>query len=214
VSVLASTANAAFQTPDSNTNGWGGWTRGDVGTLYAEWDNFNTYPTDSTPDVGSFNTTSSSITETTGAAFITNGGFGNIYSPTVATDFDIFINGALASGPVQVAVQLFTIGAEYGLFQLNGQSADSVIETRRESIVAFGQPTFSVDTLLLWNLTDIPASGFNFDLSAAASSMSLAGISFDIGSTAPVPLPAAAWMLLSGILGMGFFGRRSYSSVS
>ena len=80
---VAHTAGAETFVVDVNPgNGFGGrtdlWNIGDAGTLYAEWDVFNSPISDNSPDIGSFGLGTASITENTGAAFLTSGG--NIYN--------------------------------------------------------------------------------------------------------------------------------------
>ena len=190
-----SSTHAAFETPDANSNGWGGWSRGDAGTLYAEWDVFDAL-VDNTPDLGSANTTTNIVSEISNVAFVTGGG--NIYSPSFTTMFDIDIAGNGPSGPAQVAVQLKTLGTGYGVFTLEGQNPDNIVELAREPFPGFGGD--QVETLFIWNLA-MEEDNYDFYLQAAGSSMSLDRLAIDIGPT-PVPLPAGVYMLMGGLLGL------------
>jgi len=218
--VATSTSYAAFDTPSSNSNGWGGWSRGDAGTMYAEWDVFETYtpgpgfsPTpDSTPDVGSFNTTASIVSVTSGTPIPV--GSGNIYSPTAVLGWSLLMEGQEPIGPTQVALQLTSSGNEfdYSNITLNGMApTQSRIELSRVPIPGLGD---NVESLLLWDLIT-SAGSYLFSFTGAASSVSLTNIAADIGAvSSPVPLPAAAWMFLSGLLGFGVFGRKRQKNVN
>lgn len=203
-------AEAAFVDPQSSP--WGGWSRSDAGAAYAGWNFFadETAPggviTDSTPDLSantllgggagsgpnlaSIGFSAAQVTETTGGAFVTGGG--NIYSPSVATDFDITLNlsNALA-GPVRVALQTRTLGSEldYAGVRVNGVAADAITELERITLGGFGGD--QVDTLFVWTLA-AGVSSLAFDVTAAESSVSFDALTVDV---APVPLPAAAWLL-------------------
>ena len=207
-------AHAAFDTPSSNSNGWGGWTRGDAGTMYAEWDTFETYmagpffdPTmpDSTPDVGSFNTTSSVLTVTSGSPIPT--GSGNIYSPTTVLGFSLLMEGSEPTGATQVALQLTSNGNEfdYGSIVLNGVAATQprIELSRGPDPGGLGEV---VESLLIWDLLS-NAGSYLFTFNGAATSVSLANVAVDIGASA-VPIPAAAWLFFSGLMGITVFGRK------
>ena len=207
---------AAFDNPNSNSNNWGGWSRGATGTMYAEWDRFETYlpgrnfriAPDSTPDVGSNNTTSAIVTVTSGTPIPV--GSGNIYSPTTALGFSLVIRGNIPRGPKQVALQLASTGREfnYSGIRLNGLAYARRVELSNISLGAgLGA---AVESLLIWNLAE-GVDSYKFTFSAAATSLGLDKVAVDIG---PVPLPAAAWMLLSGLAGVGFFTRRSTQAVA
>ncbi|QEG33732.1 PEP-CTERM sorting domain-containing protein [Bythopirellula goksoeyrii] len=80
---ITTPANADFAAPQS-------WNRGDVNTTYQHWDFFDSYPTDSTPDVGNINPSgTASLTETTGTALPL--GSGNIYGAASAAQFVVTI---------------------------------------------------------------------------------------------------------------------------
>lgn len=207
-SLLAVSAQAAFEDPA--TASWGGWSRGDAGTIYHHWDVFSdeTAPggiiVDTTPDVGSFGSAPHSVTENTGSAFLAGGA--NIYSFSEATDFTVEIGGTANPGqPTRVALQIKTLGTELDLASvtLNGLAYDSAKELSKTG--GDNNPMgVAVETLFLWTLADGLAS-YVFDFNAAESSMSLDQLAVDV---APVPLPAAAWLMLSATGGMLSFARR------
>lgn len=210
--MLLTSAHAAFDTPGSNSNGWGPWARGDAGTMYAEWDFFENYSSssfspgpDSTPDVGSFNTTSSIVSVTAGTPIPL--GSGNIYNPTSVLGWSLLMEGAEPAGPTQVALQLASAGNEfdYSNVTLNGMAPTQPrIELSRNPFPGFGGD--SVESLFIWDMLG-NAGSYLFEFTGAASSVSLTNIAADIGPS-PVPLPAAGWLLLSGLVSIGVLGRK------
>ncbi|MGE3773337.1 MAG: VPLPA-CTERM sorting domain-containing protein [Gammaproteobacteria bacterium] len=209
--VAAGQAQAAFENPA--TASWGGWTRGDAGTIYHEWAVFSDEGpaggviVDTTPEVGSIGPAPHSHTENSGNAFLTGGG--NIYSFSAATDFTVDIGGTAAAGqPTRVALQIRTLGTEldYDTVTLNGAAWDSKVELGRVALGGMGGA--DVETLFLWTLTDSLAS-YVFDFNSSESSMSLDALSVDV---APVPLPGALVLMLSGISGFAAVARRRAQS--
>lgn len=201
-------AHAAFDNPA--TASWGGWMRGDTGTVYQHWnvfadENGSVDPTilDTTPDVGSFGAAPHSVKENAGVAFVTGGG--NIYSFSAVTDLTVDIAGtAVAGQPTRVALQLNTLGTElaYDSVTLNNIAFDSRTELSRISLGGFGGA--GVETLFLWTLPSGLAS-YVFDFNAAESSLSLDQLAVDVGA---VPLPAAVWLLGSAFVGLASTARR------
>ncbi|WP_445372507.1 VPLPA-CTERM sorting domain-containing protein [Methylomonas sp. HW2-6] len=198
-------AGYGFDTPTEAT--WGGWTRGDAGTLYAEWDTFvdNSYPGTRTaaPDVGSAGSSNANIAWNAGTFAA---GSGNLYSFSVIEDFTASLSGSTASGPLRVALQFETWGVpmDYDSILLNGAAPTYVDTTYFEANYAtsFG-PVDLVQYLAIWDLPTAAAS-YAFDFNSAEHSMSLAQIAIDIGpNTGPisgVPLPAAVWMFGAGLM--------------
>ncbi len=221
LALTAGNAAAAFQDPATAT--WGGWTRGTPGTLYAGW-NFFADETprggiivDTTPDVAAnsliggattpggptftqFGDSTFRVTETSGGSFVTGGG--NIYSVVLANRFTLEFqnNGAL---PFQVALQTRTLGTELdpASILLNGVAPDHRQELSRLALGGFGGD--QIDNLFIWRL----AAGRDLTLAfaAPASHMSLDALTLD---AAPVPVPAAVWLLGSALSAMTFAARR------
>ncbi len=208
IGLMAGQAQAAFEDPASAA--WGGWSRGDAGTVYQHWDVFSDDDTvtpniqDSTPDIGNIGPGGAELRETTGAPFLTGGG--NIYSPTAMTAFEVDIDGFGDTGlPVRVALQTRILGTEidYGAVLLNGIGFDSRTELGRVALGGFGGS--QVDTLFLWTL---PAGStvFSFAFQSDGSSMSLDQLAVDV---APVPLPLPVLLFGSGLAGLALRARRS-----
>jgi len=215
----ASGAHAAFEDPASAA--WGGWNRGDAGTVYQFWDIFGDddgnppFPggslppnppnpiTDATPDTSFGPAGTNAITETGGRAFLTP----NIYSFAFPTEFEMDIAGFGDTGQaVRVALQIKTNGTEldYSGVTLGGTGADSRTELSRTETIANGQPSEIVETLFLWTL---PAgqSSYAFSFAASGSSMSLDQVAVDV---APVPLPAPLALMAAGVAALGAARRR------
>lgn len=187
------------------------WAHGDAGTLYAAWDNFSA-TTDTSPDVGSANIQSAEVKELTGGAFVTSGG--NIYSFAVPTSFQVTLDGnssgPATGSPVSVSLQLFTLGTLLDLtsVKLNGVAASGGITGQYDGGTGFGGQAYDAQYLFTWDIaaTDL----FSFTFNAVGSSMSLDTVAIDIGpsSVSEVPVPAAAWLFGSAVLGMAGIGRR------
>jgi hypothetical protein len=189
-------------------NGFGGltpsWVDLSAGTIHAEWNFFTddadaVFIVDNTPDVTAFGPGTMRVRENTAGAFLTSGG--NIYSPTVATDFTVTLTGYLPStaGTRVVALRTATVGNEldYGSMLLNGV-AGTRHETFRQAVTG-GFGGTEVESLWLWTLAD--AGSFVFDFNAAASSVSMDQIAAFVGPVNAVPEPGT-WALLAGGLGL------------
>lgn len=200
-------ASGVWDVDVNPTNGFGGltptWGLTDADTVYAEWKVFDGYPTDTTPDVGSFGSNPQSVTETTGAAFLTGGG--NIYSFSAATDFDLTLTG-YSQDPQSVrtvALRLGLLGTDVDTASvLLGGLAPAVSEKTYTEILGGDQGSEN-EWLFIWTgVAD--ALSYEFDFSALGSSMSLDQLAAYVGpSAAVVPVPAAAWLFGSalGLLG-------------
>jgi hypothetical protein len=219
---LAGTSQAAFQDPA--TAAWGGWTRGDAGTVYAGWNIFtddadpgivDTSPdvpastligggTTGGPAVGSIGTGPFRVTEAgTPGTFLTSGG--NIYNPSFATAFTVEVGGVAESGPVRLALQVRTQGDEldYGAVTVNGTAFDTRTELERAALGGFGGAM--VDSLFVWTLA-AGSNLYSFEFGAASSSLSLDALTVDV---APVPLPAPVLLLGSALAGLAAMRRRA-----
>ncbi len=195
---------AAFVTPSE-------WTRGDTGTLYAEWDIFDGYPLSTTPDIGSSNITSTTLTETTGTAFLTGGG--NIYGFSAATFFTLDVDSNASgtqgnTGNQSINLQLRVLGTDIDTSSITlGGTAGSVSLLEEIPLGGFGGT--QRDYLISWNSTQV--DNFAFAFNAASSHMSLDRLALDIGPSAAVsavPVPAAAWLFGSALLGLAGVGRK------
>ena len=195
-----------FDRPDEAA--WGGWARGDAGTLYAEWDNFTggTAGVPFSSVYGSSGTSAATFTWNPGTFAASTG---NLYSFSAAEIFDIDITPAAAlAGPVSVALQLETWGTEldYTSLLLNGVAPSS-------GSITYSDPDYSSSMgpvelnqyVAVWTLPSAPAS-FHFDLQSSEPHLSFAQAAVDIA--APIPEPGEWAMLLAGLSLIGAIVRR------
>lgn len=230
-------AAIAFQDPA--TANWGGWSRGQTGSVSVAWEKFDSCVMngvcvalpDRSPDVGNLGTVPgrSVIIPNNPGAFITGSGLGgNIYSFGDIPDFDVIIQPAATHLPpvgkigyVTVALQLAILGVDLNdsTVKLNGLTYSSKTVLKQKTTTA-GQGGIDNEYLYLWaNLVASPV--YVFDFTAARSSLSLDHVAIDVGpyrlvQTPPitpippvgqVPLPAAGWLLISGLGLLGSFRR-------
>jgi hypothetical protein len=205
----AAAAGGVWDGPALNPgNGFGGrtasWIDLSAGTIHAEWNVFTddanaTFIVDNTPDVTNFGPGTKQVRENTAGAFLTSGG--NIYSPSIATDFTVTLGGYLpvVTGTRVVALRTSTLGSElaYGSARLNGV-AGSYYETFRENITG-GFGGAEVESLWLWTVAD--AASYVFDFNAASSSVSMDQIAAFVGPVNAVPEPGT-WALMAGGLAL------------
>jgi hypothetical protein len=215
---LADTANGpdpyaagfGFDTPAEAS--WGGWTRGDAGTVYAEWDAFSDASygtaTDRTaaPTLGSSGATDAYLGWNAGTFAA---GTGNLYNFSAAEIFQANVTGSVTGSPVRAVLQVEGWGTELNpaAFLLNGTAPTSSNVTYTDPAFpsSFGVVTLT-QQLLYWDLPSAPAA-YQFDFATAGPHLSLAQVAVDIGPS-PVPLPAAVWLFGSALAGMGIVGRR------
>lgn len=174
-----------FETPSEAI--WGGWSRGDEGSFYAEWDVFDdaSYGTDSdqtaAPDRGNFNAEDSFLQWGAGS-FITGGG--NLYSFSVPQNFLIRTEESTPGNELRVILQIETQGVALNntSVTLSGRSPDF-------QTVTFTDPHLSspagetelIHTLYYWDLTEAEAKAdYQFEFSGDAH-MSLSQVAVDIG---------------------------------
>jgi hypothetical protein len=201
-------AGYGFDKPDDATAAWGGWTRGDTGTVYAEWDNFlgGTPGTPYSTVYGSSGASSSTLTWNIGT-FATSSG--NLYSFSGTEIFDLDIAPSTAfSGPVTVALQFETWGmaVDYSSIKLNGIAPAS-------GAVTYTDPAFSSSMgpvelnqyRAVWTLDTAPTN-FHIDLQSTGPHQSFAQVAVDIA--APIPEPGEWAMMLAGLALMGTIVRR------
>lgn len=195
------------------------WTRGTTpGSLYAEWNIFNDdLPAasiqDTSPEVSNFGGGTYKVAELTGAAFLTSGG--NIYSPVAPTAFDFTI-GNVAGGTHDFYLRIASLGAfdttlnqSFTNFQLNGLAGTY---TQLFNTPAGPGQGNEVEALVTW--LNVPnASLFQLNWNAIGSSVSLDQLSLDVGPVAPVPLPAAAYFMATGLVGLWTMARRKKNAV-
>jgi hypothetical protein len=196
---LGATMNqAAFAAGDvwDSLNPWGDSTL----TEFAGWNVFDLYPTDNTPEVAGSGV--ASLTETTGAAFLTGGG--NIYSFAAPTNFIATLAGS--EGLFDVYLRIATVGnLALPTASLNGISATSVIAFDGAS----GNPMGGGEQELYWKWSNFTgASTYTFNFGAADSSMSLDQLSLATVAVAAVPEPSTYGMFVAGLGMMGFVARR------
>lgn len=208
-------AGFGFDAPHDSSAAWGGWTRGDAGTIYAEWDQFNGPTNPKAPDVGSSNTPSATFGWNAPVTFAA--GSGNLYSFSGTEIFTITINGSAGpqSGPITVALQTETwgtpleqnsLGGALPPVTLNGAQWDSKTVTYEDGAFnsTFG-PVLLQQALFTWTLA-APLASYQFILQTGPHS-SFAQAAVDIG-TAPVPVPPAVWLFGSAAAGMAGLTRR------
>lgn len=220
--VASSGAAAALQSPASAD--WGNWQRGDAGTLYVHWAQFDSFVPvgfpaalpDTSPDVARIGVIADNgavLIPNNSGAFITGSGQGgNVYSFGDTNDFDVILRPAAdhVAGPVTVALQVVTQGTPFDAAQvrLNGLAWSRRLTLDSQALGGdFGGDLLT--ELYLWEDYQRPsvAAPYAFDLVAEGTSNSLDRLLVDIGpapfvfseaSIAPVPLPGAAWLMLSG----------------
>jgi hypothetical protein len=169
---------------------WGGWRRGDAGTLYAEWDVLSD-PShgagddrSAAPDAGGSGASSAWLGWNAGT-FATGGG--NLYSFTVPESFSIELAGPLPAVPLRVALQVESQGQplDPDSFTLNDQKPAQRTQTYRDPAFPSPQgPTDLVHRLLIWELPAPPA-GFVFRFGSKAPHVSLTQAAVDIGPETP-----------------------------
>jgi hypothetical protein len=177
-------------------NGFGGrtdlWNISDAGTLYAEWDVFNSAVSDNSPDIGSFGLGMASVTENTGGAFLTGGG--NIYSPLIATHFTTALAGTLApiEGIRAVVAHIKTLGSVIAdrtvSLTIDAISYPPVISSLLNDVPLGGFGGNDQEWLFVWKA--VPDGSYTFDFNASESSMSLARYAAFASEVTPVPEPS------------------------
>lgn len=202
------------QPNDPGASAWGGWSRGALGTIWAEWDQFTISPNPQGPGVGSSGTSSATLGWNPGT-FVA--GSGNLYNFGGVEIFTVNLDGAAgpASGPVMVALQTETWGTPLGFdslgaalptVTLNGVQWDTKTITHQDPAFASVFGEVLLEHLLFTWILDAPAASYSFVLQGGPH-LSLTQLAVDVGP-APVPLPAAAWLLGSALVGVAGIARR------
>lgn len=165
-----------------------GWERGlTPGSLFAEWDSFETPSSPNSPDVGSFvggvlpdDALGFDVFDRGSSSFITSGG--NIYSFSDLVRPQIEFGGfGLGGGQrTTILVQVRTQGSELdpATVVLDGTIGPvEIVELDRQTLGGFGGAL--VDTLVRFEV-DASASGHIVTFDASASSMSLDRVAVDL----------------------------------
>jgi hypothetical protein len=200
-------AGFGFDTPTEAS--WGGWARGDAGTVYAEFDTFTdiTYGAindrTAAPDSGSFGATDAHIAWNSGTF---KAGSGNLYSFSVDESFAINLSGSVPAGPVRAVLQVEVWGNDLTSVTLNGVAATYAATTFTDP--AFQSSFGEVDlrqAVFYWDLAVAPTS-YTFAIEASVHT-AFAQAAVDIAA-APVPEPETYAMLIAGLGLVGWQTRR------
>lgn len=168
LSCVSSSALAAFITPDS-------WSRGDKGSAYLEWDKFSGR-VNTSPDVGSNNIASSTLTERVGNSFVTSSG--NLYSFLSEQSYGLSVipdtNGPSAiAQDISVMLQIRTWSFEIkeDLVTLNGQKgAVTKLFEGRDTHPVFGDFTRH-EYLFKWDVSASSIYQFAWDFDKTSTSL-------------------------------------------
>lgn len=207
-------AGFGFDTPTEAS--WGGWDRGDAGTIYAEWDTFidNTYGASNdrtaAADVGSAGAASAYVGWNEGTF---KSGSGNLYSFSGPEVFKANVTGGSISGPVRAVLQTEGWGTDFNAASvlLNGVAPTvSTVSFQDPAYNSAYGPVTLTQRLFYWDMASAPAS-YVFDFATSEASMSLAQIAVDIAA-APVPEPETYAMLAAGLGLVGWQVRRRNKS--
>lgn len=171
-----------------------------AGSLYVEWNVFTddahaSLIVDSTPDIANsgLGAGTATMTETTGASFLTSGG--NIYSPGAATAFTLSMPGGIGS-VFDVFLRASSVGSELStIATLNGVQATRVESFTQNVTGGFG----GTEKEWYWTWTTPSAATYDFAFVASTSSVSLDQVAV---YAAPVPEPSTYAMLAIGLVGL------------
>lgn len=176
------------------------WSRGDINSLYAEWDNFTK---DGKPDVDS-KETYDSVFNYSSPVVITS--TKNLYS-TAASDvatYEINVDAInLEAGNKTVLLQLKTLGnnIDANSFEIIDYDKDNIAYSPN-SVKKFAGTNGSNLWLLTWNVGNIAEYEGTFAIigkSEAHTSVTNAAVDVAVNE---VPLPAAAWLFGSALAGL------------
>lgn len=165
--LFSHTVLAAFISPE--------WERGSVGSAYLEWDAFSGLVSTS-PDIGSDNIASSTLTEQIGQSFVTSSG--NLYSFTSAQSYSLAVRTD-ENGPspiadtlqVQLQIRTWTWEIEDRLVTLNGEAGAVTLLAEGEG----EDPVFGTYTryeyLFEWTVAASSLYQFNWNLDELSTSL-------------------------------------------
>ncbi|MGD7036088.1 Kelch repeat-containing protein [Methylotuvimicrobium buryatense] len=165
---------------------WGGWARGDAGTLYAEWDTFidASYgtATDRTaaPDVGEANV-SDAFAAWSAGTFVA--GSGNLYSFSVPQNYNFSVTGNVGMGQVRAVLQFEASGIQmnYDSIKLNNLAPTFTEKTFYDDAFPSSMgPTDLVHYLAIWDLPAEPVT-YNFSFNSPPH-QSLTQVAIDIAA--------------------------------
>lgn len=203
--LVGTAAHAAFVSPDNAS--WGGWSRGDAGTLYTHFDNMGidgTYvgsssvAADVSADVGTHNASQSGIALFK-ASTTTVTSTRNFYNFYIRGHYRSYaVADTAMSGKLRAALQIKTLGNPLDPNSVSLSDGNSVFAYQSVSSVLNADN--STDWLFLFAL-DSDLGTYEFDYRASAAHMSLAEVAIDIGP-APVPVPASVWLFASAVAGL------------
>jgi len=200
------------------------WTRQSTpGSLYAEWNTFGPatpapLPALTSPDVANFGGGTYSLLETTGGGSIfSSGNISRSGGPgTPGTEFAWTV-GNVPSGPTDVYLRIGSIGAfnttlnqSFTNFTLNGIAG--TYQELFNTTATGGAGSREVEALISW-LGVSGSSSFLLTWNAVGPNASLDQLSLDVGPAAPVPLPAAAYLMASGLVGVVAMARRRKQAI-
>ena len=201
--VLAGSAQAAFITPSDLATG--GWTRGDAGTTYQQWQPYP-YAYGAPPVVSQNSAGTATVTATNPAAGTYPAGSGNLYSPAGAPSFVVSVpNFPSPSDQTTVLLQIKTGGSEldYSSVKINGQAANDYQELSRVTVTTPFGPSSTVESMWVFNNV---FAGDSFAVTFSSyQHNSLGTIEID---TNTVPEPGTALLVLAGLAGLAYQGRK------
>lgn len=193
---------------------WGGWIRGTAGTLYAEWDNFvdASYGTASdrtaAPDLGHSGASDAYLSWNNGTF---RAGSGNLYNFSGPESFQIQLTGAAGGGPLRVVLQTEGWGTPIDPASVTLNGLAPVFSTTTYTDPNFNSSFGTVELIQRLYYFDLDSAPSSYQLAFGSGDphLALAQVAVDIGPrAAPVPLPAAVWLLGSALSGLVLIGRR------
>lgn len=184
-----------FDTPTEAV--WGGWSRGEPNTLYAEWDTFvdASYGTDTdrnaAPDVSKNNASSIHLSWSVGSFPAATG---NLYSFSVPQSYQIKASASTSNLPIRAVLQVETTGVQldYQKVTLNDLAPTMHSITHQDpNFVSPAGKTDLVHSLYYWDL-QAPAADYQFNFNGPAH-VSLTQVAVDIGQPKTSRVAVVDW---------------------